>query len=96
MLSQETSSTANEHSKQSNAAPVSGNHSVPIWEVPESELKPFSNGDAAIKTTLKLLENAEWLVSFFVCRWEGASWSKLQSLLCSYKEQTQLMSLFRA
>ena len=68
MLSQETSSTANEYSKQSNVAPVSGNHSVPIWEVPESELKPFSNGDAAIKTTLKLLENTEWLVSLSVVR----------------------------
>ena len=60
MQSQETS-TGNESSK-SHAAPVSINPSVPIWEVTESELKPFSNGDAAIKTALKLLEDAEWLV----------------------------------
>jgi hypothetical protein len=43
------------------------NSSVPVWEVAESDLKPFSNGDAAIKTTLKLLEvkDDEWLVCVF-------------------------------
>ena len=66
VFSQETSLTANGYSKQSSAGPISANHSVPIWEVSESELKPFSNGDAAIKTTLKLLEKAEWLVSFYI------------------------------
>ena len=44
------------------------NSSVPVWEVAESDLKPFSNGDAAIKTTLKLLEvkDDEWLVCFLI------------------------------
>lgn len=48
--------------KQPHGAPVALNSTVPIWEVHESELKPFSNGDAAFKTTLTFLEDAEWLV----------------------------------
>ncbi|XP_028409704.1 TOG array regulator of axonemal microtubules protein 1-like isoform X3 [Dendronephthya gigantea] len=52
--------SVSESSKQSHSLPVSS--SVPIWEVAVSELHPFSNGDAAIKTTLKLLDDTEWEV----------------------------------
>ena len=52
MQSREASSTFNELSKQSNG--------VSVWEVTEGDLKPFSNGDAAVKITLKLLESEEW------------------------------------
>lgn len=49
-----------ENIKQSQGFALSINSTIPIWEVTEQELKPFSSCDNALKSTLKLLADAEW------------------------------------
>ena len=49
-------------STRSHLISASSNASVPAREDAESELKPFSDGEAAVKTTLKLLADEDWLV----------------------------------
>lgn len=60
--SQEKASTVSEpsSSRRSHAASASSNPSVPTWEVSEGDLKPFSNGEAAVKTSLRLLADGVW------------------------------------
>ena len=51
----------NEHLLSKRAQAMSASSpSVPTWEIHGSDLKPFSSGDAAIKTTSKLLADTEW------------------------------------